>query len=578
MGWTQRSTERRTAAQETIEAKFGREGTLQIGVARWLKSVEQRILTEPERPVSWRMQIHAGQPHMPSGDIAQWPNTVTVRGFLDARSAYFRIVAQDAGDMVSQGLDVLDNGPVVLAYAASYVELLKDLSTKAERESGTDQLGTIVSLRNALAVDTIRLVIKDYRGQIREAALVAPTHPLRALRQLAWAKLGAAWVREATKTANEHVTPTRDALLHGLSSINFPAMLPVSDGRVFTAVDNIHPVLAPLRSRGRGRPTRTARRRMRCTWGTGAIYRRRGHYRWCTCIAYRALLDPASVRADPSYQCIQPRTRQCARRGPGHFAAAGHVQGPTIRRTALRTRPERFRCRRGHRCATRRRWHISGRSVLSPNWNSYLSQAHCRRTRNGGISFRSVPVPVSPQHTVRCVPPEEMAADRPIRAETTIPLHGLVQEFTTRFHDDASGTWWRRQPRHGTPATIDGGEEESILLGELPALISSGTAAVARSTPDSAARPVIRLELAPAERALINEIHDASDWVFTIDRNLGIEFFDHGGRRDRPDYLIDYTPSTVPGHGHRLIITSRSLAELEAILRPVAQGLRPRYE
>ena len=92
---------------------------------------------------------------------------------------------------------------------------------------------------------------------------------------------------------------------------------------------------------------------------------------------------------------------------------------------------------------------------------------------------------------------------------------------------------------------------------------------MARSAPDFTARPIIRLELASPERALINEVHDASDWVFTIDRNMGIEFFDHGGRRDRPDYLIDYTPSTVPEHGHRLIISSRSLAELEAILRPV---------
>ena len=168
-------------------------------------------------------------------------------------------------------------------------------------------------------------------------------------------------------------------------------------------------------------------------------------------------------------------------------------------------------------------------------------------------------------------PPEEMAAGRPLRAETTIPLHGLVQEVTTPFHDGTGGTWWRRQPRHGTPLPIDGGEKASILLGELPALISSATATVARSTPDSAARPIIRLELVSDERALINEVHDASDWVFTIDRNMGIEFFDHGGRRDRPDYLIDYTPSTVPEHGHRLIISSRSLAELEAILRPVLE-------
>ena len=77
------------------------------------------------------------------------------------------------------------------------------------------------------------------------------------------------------------------------------------------------------------------------------------------------------------------------------------------------------------------------------------------------------------------------------------------------------------------------------------------------------------MELDADERALNSEIHDVSDWVFTVDRNMGIEFFDHGGRRDRPDYLIDYTPATVPEHGHRLVISSRSLSELEALLRPV---------
>ena len=129
-----------------------------------------------------------------------------------ARSAYFRAVVQDTGNLVSQGFDVLSHDATVLAYAAAYVELLKNLSARAERETGADELHTIVSLRKALAVDTIRLVVEDYRGQHREAALIAPTHPLRALRHLVWVKLGAAWVRAATTTAIEHVTPARDAL------------------------------------------------------------------------------------------------------------------------------------------------------------------------------------------------------------------------------------------------------------------------------------------------------------------------------------------------------------------------------
>ena len=108
---------------------------------------------------------------------------------------------RNTGNMVSQGLDVLSNRATMLAYAASYVELLKDLAARVERETGADQLKSIVALRTALAVDTVRLVVEDYRGQIREAALVAPTHPLRALWHLAWSLLGAAWVRETNGQA-----------------------------------------------------------------------------------------------------------------------------------------------------------------------------------------------------------------------------------------------------------------------------------------------------------------------------------------------------------------------------------------
>ena len=104
-----------------------------------------------------------------------------------------------------------------------------------------------MSLRSALTVDTVRLVLEDYGGHVREAALIAPTHPLRALWQLVWAQLGAAWVKEAATGPPDHVTPAREALL-GISSINVPPMLPVSDGRIFASVDNIHalwPLYAP---------------------------------------------------------------------------------------------------------------------------------------------------------------------------------------------------------------------------------------------------------------------------------------------------------------------------------------------
>ena len=571
VGWTQRSTTTRPAAQATIEARFGTDGTFQIVVARWLKNIEQHILETPERPVSWRMQLHAGQPHMPTGDVHEWAESSAVRGFLDARSTYFRSVRQDSGDMVSQGLDLLSNGPAVLAYAAAYVDLLKDLFTRVERETGAGQLDTIVALRSALAVDTVRLVVEDYRGQVREAALIAPTHPLRALWQLAWAQLGAAWVREAAKAPGDRSMPARDALLRGLSSVNIPPMLAVSDGRVFTAIDNIHsfwPLYAPATERdprgllgdvcdALGVPEPS----IGGTAITGDVLASRierylvqhPYVRTLTLNVFNA--GRASVLADALVALQRKEAFRDLRYDVRLFVPDPNAPGAGESIGALLA---------GDGTSASEAFAIPTASHVFPK----LAVA-VRATAD----FRAGPARFRAHLSVLfdLFPPEDVAAGRPLRTEKTAPLHGLVQDFTTRFRDDDSGIGWQRQPRHGRPAAIEGGEEASILLGELPALISAATATVARSTPDFSSRPIIRLELDRAERALISDVHDVSDWVFTVDRNMGIEFFDHGGRHDRPDYLIDYMPSTAPAHGHRLIISSRSLAELEAMLRPVLE-------
>ncbi len=51
---------------------------------------------------------------------------------------------------------------------------------------------------------------------------------------------------------------------------------------------------------------------------------------------------------------------------------------------------------------------------------------------------------------------------------------------------------------------------------------------------------------------------------------MGIEFFDHGGRKDRPDYLIDYVPRSSSQATHNLDhLLALSNDELEAMLKPV---------
>ena len=567
-GWTQRGTRQRTAAQETLEAGFGKDGTFQIAVARWLKDIEQRILESPKSPLNWRMQIHMGQPRTPVGDIGKWPASAAVRSFLDARASYFERVVQGTRALVSQGADFLSNGSALLAYAAAYNELLADLAAKVEREAGGDQLKAIVSLRSALTVDTLRLVLQDYRGRVREAVLIAPTHPLRALWQLAWAQLGAAWVTETAAGPREHTPAARDALLRGVPSIDVPPMLPASDGRIFAAVDNIH-ALWPLYAPAAEDDPRGLLGDVCAAFGlpepsiggaaiTGEVLASRmerylvqhPYVRTFTINAFNpgrgAILADALValQRQDAFKELRYDVRLFVpdANAPGVGESIGELVA-------------------GDGASAGEAFSIPAQSRIFPKIAvAVLATADFRRAPSRYRAHVSFLFDV--------FPPEQVAADRPLRSETTVPLHGLVQAFTVRYQDDESGVWWQRQPRHGTPTLIKGAEETTILLGELPARISAATATVARSMPDFASRPIIRLVLGPDRRALISEIHDASDWVFTVDRNMGIEFFDHGGR-DRPDYLIDYTPSAASEHGHRLVISSRSLDELKAILGPV---------
>lgn len=149
------------------------------------------------------------------------------------------------------------------------------------------------------------------------------------------------------------------------------------------------------------------------------------------------------------------------------------------------------------------------------------------------------------------------------------PLYGLIQGFDTEFVDDDSGTFWNKRPVIGRSFDANNHAACFDLLSSLSRHLCFATSAVATSGASFKAVPVVTLGLDVTQRELIYEVHQISDWVFTIDRNMGIEFFDHGGRKNRPDYLIDYVPGASSQATHNLIISSRSNDELEAMLKPV---------
>jgi DNA phosphorothioation-dependent restriction protein DptH len=566
--WIDKGSNSRTANQESLEIKFGREGKFRIPVSQCLKELERHILSSPETPISWHLQIHLTKVNSPNPEITDWPESTAVKSFLSARSRYFSAIRSGNKELISQAADFLKLKDLIGEYAQTYRDMLLDFCHRVERDQSHI---AFTNLKKILAIDTVRVTFTNFQGKIREALLIGPTHPLRALWLATWSQVAQSWVGNARETSEVYIGPTRDGI-RGLVPLNLPPMQPLLDGRVFITVDNIHPfwsLYAPA--------TQDDTRGL-----LGEL---------CTVLG---LPEPDTISGSAiTKEILADRIERYLAQHPYIKTLTINAFNPgraTIlaETLVLLQRQETFK---------NLRYDIRlfvpnpdapsvGEAIeqlLSPNSINLGADAFSTSTgthlfpkvnlaiRSIDEDFRQQP-DIYPAHLsilLDLFVAEEVGAAPSFNSQNVAALHGLIQDFTVEFQDDDNGTLWRRQPSHGRAISLSDTDNLTELLSEIPCIISGATAAVATGVAAFENHPVITLGLNAEQRQLMHLIHQHSDWVFTIDRNFGIEFFDHGGRRDRPAYLVDYVPSPTASFGHRLVITSRSLLELEFILSQV---------
>jgi hypothetical protein len=559
---------------DMLEVKLGREGSVHVPVSHALKSIEQKILAAPEGPISWRIPINLGAPGTSTGEVNGWPQCPAGERFLDARSRYFEAVRGGTSELVTQGIDAGAHAELVSDYAEAYLELLADLSRRAEATAKSDSQRAFADLRKVLALDSVLLAIVDHRGRRRDAVLVAPTHPLRALWFATWAKLGARWVAAAKTAAHEYVVPTREALLRLLSPTSFPPVLPTEAGHVLTAVDSINPFWTMFAPSNEEDPRGLV----------GEV---------CSALGLPepaiggALIDGAYLASRVRRYLVQHpyvRTLTINAFNPGRAGVLGDMLLELQKESAFADLrydlrlfvPDPDAPGVGEEIATLLTTD-GGTAAREADAFSIPARTHLHPKLRFAVratkDFRTSPDTHAAHLSLLfdVFPAEEVGVRKADPRHATAFVHGLVQEFSTEYYEDEQTVAWRRLPRHGVAQPIEDAEELSDLLGILAAAMSSATATIATGQSGVDLRPVVSLALGPEDRALLHQVHEVSDWVFTLDRNLGIEFFDHGGHATRPDYLIDHSPDMASTLGHRLVITSRSVAELEALLRPVLE-------
>jgi len=160
----------------------------------------------------------------------------------------------------------------------------------------------------------------------------------------------------------------------------------------------------------------------------------------------------------------------------------------------------------------------------------------------------------------------------------SISLYGLIVRFVSSLHAGKDGPTWRYHinvpPLGKTPSKADEHPEEARLGSTLIGLHRAVLAASGCLLSPGAAAPAfpcLEVTIDSGTIDLLEEVHTHADWVVTVDRFFGIDYYDspHDATLSRlaRKYLIDYTPEFLDGLGHRSIVTTAWRDEVSMILR-----------
>jgi hypothetical protein len=570
--WVERQGRVHSGGVEALEFRVGREGRSSVLISSVLAETERLFLSAP-RVGRVRMDVSAVGVISRTQEPFEWPDSDEVARFLDSRAAYFSAVLRGDQRFVTQAVDLTAVREKASLYGGAYLTWLN--AVLARSSSGDEAMARrgLNELRSLLAMDTVSLLVRDHRGKQRDAVLLGPTHPIRALWHATWAATAADWLERARRSDKEFVGPTRDAILYQLAPVGVPPVVIAHDiGRSYTSVDNINPFWSVYGANDERDPRGLLGDICNALGvseppiggsGINAAYIatrlqryliQHPYVKTLTINAFNAGRATAlaevllEMQAEPAFGDLRYDIRLFAidAEAPGTGESLVELLSPDSGVTAREA------------------------DAFSAPTESHL-HPKLRLAIRSVDDFRQAPEANAAHLTFLFdqFPTEE------IRAEDADPLdecsfvHGLVQPSIVDYREYDDLILWSRRPLHGDARPVPGCEELSDLLSQTARLMSVAAASAARNSYSPNARPVVLLSLKAEDRALLHQVHEFSDWVLTIDRNLGIEFFDHRRHPTRPDYLIDHSPDMANALGHRLAITSRSVTELEALLAPI---------
>ena len=150
-------------------------------------------------------------------------------------------------------------------------------------------------------------------------------------------------------------------------------------------------------------------------------------------------------------------------------------------------------------------------------------------------------------------------------------VKGLVEETEMELATARSSQvyGWHRGLRPKASSQADA--VEKLIVEGLGALQRTQAVAATKDL-ESTSAPIVALQLDARGQALLKHVHEVSDWVLLIDRNLGLDYFDSASSSRDSGYLLDFAPEFLQEDRQRLLLTTRSSLELQGIVKPTLES------
>ncbi len=168
-------------------------------------------------------------------------------------------------------------------------------------------------------------------------------------------------------------------------------------------------------------------------------------------------------------------------------------------------------------------------------------------------------------------------AQEPANVASSNTLYGLITRFISQFSIDEKGLLWQHYitPESAKKTEHPAGNRYSETLIDLhdAFLDASGYLATLRSD----MRPILEVRLETQRRDLLERLHTNTNWIITLDRFFTLDYYDSPNQPGLGEvarkYVLDYTPETIEGLGHRMMVTTAWHEEIETLLSQAMREL-----